>query len=188
MTDQERDPSDHELLIRARDDPESFGAFYDRHVTAVLAFCVRRTGCAETAADLTGEVFAAAYAGRRRFRDTGAPAEAWLFGIARRQIGTFLRRRRVSDRYRRRFGFHALEVTSDESQRIVDLMAIEPLRQALAEAIGDLSSSQLDALRLRIVDELPYVEVAARLGCSEGAARVRVSRALTKLSGLLEAP
>ena len=188
MADQEGEPNDLELLSRARDDPESFGVFYDRHVTAVLAYCVRRTGCAETAADLTAEVFAAAYAGRRRFRDTGAPAEAWLFGIARRQIGTFARRQRVSDRYRRRFGFHALEVTPDESQRIVDLMAIAPLRQALADAIDELSSSQAHALHLRIVDELPYGEVAARLGCSEGAARVRVSRALTKLSGLLEAP
>jgi RNA polymerase sigma factor (sigma-70 family) len=188
MADKKGAPSDLELLSRARDDPESFGVFYDRHVTTVLAFCVRRTGCAETAADLTAEVFAAAYAGRRRFRDTGAPAEAWLFGIARRQIGTFLRRQRVSDRYRRRFGFHSLEITPDESQRIVDLMAIEPLRRALAEAIDELSRTQAEALRLRIVDELPYGEVAARLGCSEGAARVRVSRALTKLSGLLEAP
>jgi RNA polymerase sigma-70 factor (ECF subfamily) len=187
MSYPERAPSDLELLRRAREDPESFGVFYDRYVTAVLAFCVRRTGCAETAADLTAEVFAAAYAGRRRFRDTGAPAEAWLFGIARRQIGTYVRRRRVSDRYRRRFGFHALEVTSDESDRIVELMAMEPLRQALADAIGELSSAQVQALQLRIVDELPYVDVAARLGCSEGAARVRVSRALTKLSGLMEA-
>lgn len=188
MADPEREPSDLELLRRARDDPESFGTFYDRHARTVLVFCVRRTGCAETAADLTAEVFAAAYAGRRRFRDTGAPAEAWLFGIARRQIGTFLRRQRVSDRYRRRFGFNALEITPDESERIVDLMEIEPLRQALADAIGELSSAQVNALQLRIVDDLPYVEVAARLGCSEGAARVRVSRALSKLSGLLEAP
>jgi RNA polymerase sigma-70 factor (ECF subfamily) len=187
MADQEQEPNDLELLSRAREDPESFGIFYDRHVTAVLAFCVRRTGCAETAADLTAEVFAAAYAGRRRFRDTGAPAGAWLFGIARRQIGTYLRRQRVSDRYRRRFGFHALEVTPDESERITNLMAIEPLRRALSDAIDELSSAQVQALQLRIVDGLPYVDVAARLGCSEGAARVRVSRALTKLSGLMEA-
>lgn len=181
-------PSDVELLRRAREDPEAFGLLYDRHVGAVLAFCVRRTGCAETAADLTAEVFAAAYVARRRFRDTGAPAEAWLYGIARRQIGTYLRRRRVSDRYRRRFGFEGLEVTPDESERIVSLMAMEPLRQALREAVSDLPVSQSQALRLRIVDDLPYVEIAAQLGCSEGAARVRVSRALTKLATLLEAP
>ena len=182
------DPSDKELLERAQDDPESFGTFYDRHVQAVLAFCVRRTGSAETAADITAEVFAAAYARRRSYRPTSAPAEAWLFGIARRQIGTFVRRRRVSDRYRRRFGFHALEVTPDETERIVQVLALEPLQAALAEALHDLPLPQAQALRLRFLDELPYVEVAARLGCSEGAARVRVSRGLTKLAGLLEAP
>jgi RNA polymerase sigma factor (sigma-70 family) len=188
MNDAGSESSDLELLHRAREDPERFGVFYDRHVRAVLAFCVRRTGCAETAADLTAEVFAVAYAGRRRYRDTGAPVEAWLFGIARRQIGTFLRRKRVSDRYRRRFGFHALEITPDESERILDLMEIEPLRHALAEAITSLSRAQIEALQLRVVDDMSYADVAARLGCSEGAARVRVSRALTKLSGLMGAP
>ena len=49
---------DIDLLRRAREDPESFGVFYDRHAAAVLAFCVRRTACAETAADITAEVFA----------------------------------------------------------------------------------------------------------------------------------
>jgi RNA polymerase sigma-70 factor (ECF subfamily) len=181
-------PSDKELLARAREDPESFGTFYDRHVQAVLAFCVRRTGCAETATDITAEVFAAAYARRRSYRATSAPAEAWLFGIARRQIGTFLRKRRVSDRYRRRFGFHALEVAPDESERIVQMIVLEPLRTALVAALDELPAPQAHALRLRFVDELPYVEVAARLGCSEGAARVRVSRGLTKLAGMLEAP
>jgi RNA polymerase sigma-70 factor (ECF subfamily) len=182
------DVSDAELLARAREDPESFGLFYDRHAERVLAFCVRRTGCAETAADLTAETFAAAYARRRTYRATGAPAEAWLFGIARRQIGTFLRRRRVSDRYRRRFGFQTLQVPEDESERIVHGLAMEPLRLALIEALHELPSSQAEALQLRVVDELPYVDVAARLGCSEGAARVRVSRALSTLAGLLEAP
>jgi len=44
------------------------GAGVHYRTAAVLAFCVGRTGCAETAAGLTAEVFAAAYAGRRRFR------------------------------------------------------------------------------------------------------------------------
>jgi DNA-directed RNA polymerase specialized sigma24 family protein len=41
---------------------------------------------------------------------------------------------------------------------------------------------------LRVGHDLPYAEVARRLGCSEGAARVRVTRALTRLADLLEAP
>jgi len=188
MTGNRDELTDMELLRRARDEPDSFGEFYDRHVADVFKFCLRRTACTETAADLTAEVFAAAYATRRKFRDTGAPAAAWLFGIARRQVGTFRRKQRVSDHYRRRFGFHALEVSPDESQRVLDLMAIEPLRDALAAAFDELPESQARAVRLRIVDELPYRDVAAQLGCTEGAARVRVSRALTTLVDLLEVP
>jgi DNA-directed RNA polymerase specialized sigma24 family protein len=34
--------------------------------------------------------------------------------------------------------------------------------------------------------DLPYREVAKRLGCSEGAARVRVARGLARLAEILE--
>jgi DNA-directed RNA polymerase specialized sigma24 family protein len=34
--------------------------------------------------------------------------------------------------------------------------------------------------------ELPYREVAQRLGCSEAAARVRVARGLSRLADMLE--
>jgi RNA polymerase sigma-70 factor (ECF subfamily) len=56
------------------------------------------------------------------------------------------------------------------------------VRADLAAALADLPTSQLDAVRLRVVEELPYAQVAMRLGCSEGAARVRVTRGLARLA------
>ena len=184
-------PSDDQLLAASRRDPEQFGVFYDRHAAAVLAFCLRRTGCVETALDLTAEVFAAAYAKRSSFRHTGAPARSWLYGIARRQIGTFHRRSRVADRYRRRFGIPAgaaALAAGEELDRVDALVDLEAFAPVLDGALAALPSGQQRAVRLRVVDELPYDEVARRLGCSEGAARVRVSRALTRLAETLEEP
>jgi RNA polymerase sigma factor (sigma-70 family) len=186
-------PSDDRLLAASRHDPERFGVFYDRHAAAVLAFCLRRTGCVETALDLTGEVFAAAYAKRSSFRHTGAPARSWLYGIARRQIGTFHRRRRVADRYRRRFGIATATAVvaaaaGEDLDRVEVLVDLEAFTPALDGALAALPSGQQRAVQLRVVDELPYDEVARRLGCSEGAARVRVSRALTRLAETLEEP
>ena len=43
-------------------------------------------------------------------------------------------------------------------------------------------SEQRRALELRIVHGLPYDAVAGRLGCSQNAARLRVSRALRALT------
>lgn len=180
-------PCDEQLLAASCRDADQFGVFYDRHAAAVLAFCVRRTGSLETALDLTAEVFAVAYAKRASFRRTGAPARAWLYGIARRQIGTFHRRGRVADRYRRRFGIlpDAVGEDLDRVDALVDLKAFSP---ALNGALAALPHGQQQAVQLRVVDQLPYAEVARRLGCSEGAARVRVSRALTRLAETLEEP
>jgi RNA polymerase sigma-70 factor (ECF subfamily) len=43
------------------------------------------------------------------------------------------------------------------------------------------------AVQLRIVDELPYPDLARNLGITEQAARARVSRGLAKLAELLDA-
>jgi len=66
---------------------------------------------------------------------------------------------------------------------IVDFV---PIRAALVEALGTLDEEQRLALELRVVEGLPYTEVASRLACGEVAARQRVSRGLRKLALLLQ--
>jgi RNA polymerase sigma factor (sigma-70 family) len=180
--------SDGELLLASGDDPEAFGVFFDRHARPLLGFFYRRTADAETAAELCAETFAAAFAKRRRYRDTGAPARAWLYTIARRQLARLARRRAVSDRYRARLGMdRRVDVDEQSRERIEALVDFEPEQAALRTALRSLPRSQAAALLLRIGHELPYHEVARQLGCSEGAARVRVARGLSKLATTMEA-
>ena len=181
-------PTDAQLLRSSVDDAEAFGVFYDRHASAVLSFLYRRTDCAETAADLCAETFAAAFVQRRRYRDTGAPARAWLYGIARNLLNRYLRRQRVSERYRRRLGVTPLALSDEDLERVEELADVAPYRSAIREAIEELPPKLADAIVLRVAHDLPYVEVAVRLGCSEGAARVRVSRGLARLADRLEEP
>jgi RNA polymerase sigma factor (sigma-70 family) len=180
--------SDGELLRAALDDPEAFGVFYDRHATSLLAYFYRRTACAETAADLTAETFAAAFAARRRYREMGAPAAAWLFKIAERQLGRALRRGRVDERARRRLGMERISPDEESIERIEALADLEPVRAAVRDAIGSLSPNLATAVALRVGEDLPYAEVARRLGCSEAAARTRVARGLSQLADRLEVP
>ena len=181
------EPSDAELLRRSSSDPEAFGIFYDRHVEAVLGFFYRRTASAHTAADLTAETFAQAFASRGRYRDTGAPARAWLFGIARHQLSRALRGRGVRDRARRRLGMERVDLDDTSLERIEALADLEPTFRALRTALHELSPKVAEAVVLRVGEDLPYDEVARRLGCSEGAARVRVARGLSQLLDALEA-
>jgi len=187
-SDDAAEASDAELLARSGGDASAFAELFDRHATAVLAYFMRRTGCAQTAADLTAETFAVAFSSRRRFRDVGAPGRAWLFTIARRQLGRFVRRQRVETRARRKLGVERVELHASDLERVEQLVDLESFRGTLAAAVEALPPTQAAAIRLRIGSELPFAEVARRLGCTEVAARVRVSRGLTRLAAEMEEP
>ncbi|MDP9072755.1 MAG: RNA polymerase sigma factor [Actinomycetota bacterium] len=178
--------SDAELLMAAQREPEAFGTFYQRHARVILAYFYRRTACAQTSADLTAETFAAAFASRARYRDTGAPARAWLMGIARHQLARSFRRSGVPDRARRRLGIERIAVDDVSFERIEMLVDLAPLRLAVRDAMATLTPKLSDAVGLRVGLDLPYPEVARRLGITEGTARARVARGLTHLLENLE--
>lgn len=59
--------------------------------------------------------------------------------------------------------------------------------RALLEALEELPELQRQALQLRYLEGLPSKEVAARLGKTDGAVRVMLTRSLSKLQGILGA-
>jgi RNA polymerase sigma factor (sigma-70 family) len=181
------DRTDADLLAGSARDPEAFGIFYDRHAGRLLTYFARRTWDAQEAADLTAETFAAAFAARRRYRDTGAPAVAWLLGIARHQLHRALRRQRIDARARRRLHIERVALDDASLARVEELADLATIRPRLSAALEQLPPATARAVALRVTDELPFAEVARRLGCTEAAARVRVSRGLRKLATLLEA-
>jgi DNA-directed RNA polymerase specialized sigma24 family protein len=139
--------TDAALLAATARDPSAFAAFYLRHEERVLAWLLRRTG----RADLCAEVFVAALTSAHRFRDTGPPAEAWLFGIARNVLGASLRRGRVEARARVRLGMSPIELTDEVLESIEHLCEDGSASAALA----DLPDGQRRAIHARIVDTEP---------------------------------
>ena len=49
-----------------------------------------------------------------------------------------------------------------------------------------VKGAKREAVQLRVVGELGYAEIAARLDCTEGAARRRVHRGLARLNNLMQ--
>lgn len=186
MTKSWHDLSDAELLKQSRVHPDAFGALYDRHVKRVLGYLYRRTASPEMAADLTAETFAEALTSRHRFRAIGESAGPWLLKIAQRQLNRALRKGAVEDKARRRLAMEPVALDDESLERIEALVDFAPLGAAIRGALASLPSSLADAVALRIGEDLPYPKLAQRLGCTEGAARVRVARGLSKLARLLE--
>ena len=157
------------------------GEFYARHEGEVLAFFLRRTRDAETAADLAAETFAEVVAQARRGTDVREP-RAWLYALARGKLADFQRRGYVAERARRRIGLERLEWSDDELERVLATGSGPDLEQARAA----LPDEQREAVVGRVVDERGYGELARAQDTSETVVRQRVHRGLARLRSLLK--
>lgn len=172
--------TDEALLAATLTDPEAFAVFYRRHLRAVLAFLVARTGRPDLASDLAAETFAGALQSIARFEPTGS-ARGWLFAIASNKLRDSARRGAVVDRSRRALGMPVRGVTDPELERAEELIDAQRMAGDLDALLTELPAEQREALRARIVDERDYRELAAEWNCSEAVVRQRVARGLSAL-------
>jgi RNA polymerase sigma-70 factor (ECF subfamily) len=163
-------PSDEDLLVGT--DAASFEEFYLRHVDNLLGFFSRRTRDAELAADLTAETFAAALAGRRRYRPQAGAASSWLFGIAMNKLADAQRKGYAERKACRRLGMERIELSD------ADIARIDALGESASALLEGLSYDQRQAVQAHVVEERSYGEIAADQRVSEAVVRKRVSRGL----------
>jgi DNA-directed RNA polymerase specialized sigma24 family protein len=107
-----------------------------------------------------------------------------LSAIASNLLAGFLRKGYAERRLVRRLRID-VPVAADDLDRLVELDAVRRLRPLIEHELGRLSPEQRDAVRLRVIDELAFSTIASRLGISEPAARMRVSRGLNALADAL---
>jgi RNA polymerase sigma-70 factor (ECF subfamily) len=143
----------------------------------VWRFARRRTTSAADADDVTAEVFAIICR-----RHAGIPPAGerrlWTFGVARHVLANHSR----GVARRRKLGARLNSLRQDTS---IDQ---EPLLDdyRLSAALACLPDEDRELLIMRAWDGLAVTEIAALLGVTPNAASVRLSRARTKLSGLLD--
>ena len=161
---------------------------YAREIERLLVFLARRTLDVTVAADLAAETFAIAFRSWPRLQArTDEEVRAWLFTVARRQVSRYLRSARAEQRAVRRLGIQVPAVHEDEIDLIEERAGLVALRAEVSARLMNLNPQHRDALRLRVVEERPYPEVARTLGISEQTARARVSRGLRALRSVLDA-
>lgn len=164
---------------------DDIAAFYRANVNDVLSFFQRRTSDPELAADLTSETFARMITKQEQFDPDTGTIEQWMYTIARNLLQDFWRKSKVSTSAQRQLAM-AWEPLDTESARRLSAAESEDRVVELVSAVNGLAANQRDAVALRVFDGLDYRQIATRLGCSAGAARVRVLRGLRTLEKTIE--
>ena len=168
-----------ELVAAARaGDDAAFDALVRATYVDTYTLAHRLTGDDEDARDVTQETYLRAYRGLRRFRGD-AQFTTWLYRITTNCASTHLGRR----------SRHRHEELHDDLP-VDDLRpASDPVGRAehgaLRERVGHALRALPPRLRavvvLRDIYDLPHEAIAAELGISESAAKVRLHRARRKL-------
>jgi RNA polymerase sigma-70 factor (ECF subfamily) len=170
-------------ILRARDHIDTFDDVFVAYHEPVLRFLVRRTFDPEVAFDLAAETFTRMLAHIQAFDGTTeSQGQAWMWTIARSQLNHWYERGRVERRYRERMIGDLRSPGLDELERIEELADIEPLRERAGEAVDALPEFSRRVLRLRIVEQWSYSEIAEEFGITNNAARIRVARALAQFT------
>ena len=156
-----------------RGEAGALAALYHSHGGAVFRLAYRLTGTREDAEDVVHDVFVGLPEALRRYEERGA-LESWLKRVTARVALMRLRQRE------RRREVNLDAVAGHRSQ--------EPQggQSGLQEAVDALPDGLRSVLVLKEIEGYSHGEVAALLGISEGASRVRLLRAIRSLRRLLE--
>lgn len=166
-----------ELVTAAKaGDKAAFTKLVEATTAEMYTLAYRLTGNAEDAQDVVQEAYVRAYKGLKKFRGD-AEFTSWMYRITANCANTHLVR---SSRHR--------HDPIDESEEFTDQrpgpearLTFADERSALNLALQSLSPEMRAVVVLRDVYDLPHEAIAAELGITEGAAKVRLHRARRKL-------
>lgn len=155
-----------------------FEKVYAVHRTSVLGYALRRTASPDDAADILAETFLVAWRKLEQI-PSGPDARLWLYGVARNALANHYRGERRRTALAARLGA--------ELQKSWFPADYDGESTMIAAALERLPEDQREMLTLNAWEDLGYGEIAAVLGCSRNAVRIRMHRARARLSFELRA-
>jgi RNA polymerase sigma-70 factor (ECF subfamily) len=168
-----------DLVVAARaGDRSAFDELVRATYADTYTLAYRLTGNEEDARDVVQDAYLRAYRGLRRFRGD-ARFSTWMYRITANCAATHLARQSR--------GMHDgldddCPVADSRPEHDPELQAAAVYdRDRIARAVADLPPRLRAVVVLRDVYDLPHESIAAELGISEAAAKVRLHRARRKL-------
>ncbi len=175
---------DKELLVKIRN-PETrnygFNMLVRSYQQKVYGLVRKMVIDHDDAHDITQEVFIKVHKSIEGFRED-SQLYTWIFRIATNESLTFLNKKR------RRFFLRIEDVGSELSAKIDSTPSIDgdEIQKKLQKALLTLPDKQRLVFNLKYYEEMPYEEMAAVTGTSEGALKASYHHAVKKIEEYLK--
>jgi RNA polymerase sigma-70 factor (ECF subfamily) len=169
--------NDAALIARAREEPEAFGALYERYVESIYNYICYRTGNHQDAEDLTARTFYRALNHFPAYEDRGAPFSAWLYRIAHNLVANWHR-----DHSRRQtVSLEDLVLRAPRGTGPAARAEKVDQEDTLLGAVRRLAPDRQQVVILKHVEGLTNAEIGVLMGRTEGAIKSLYHRTLVTL-------
>jgi RNA polymerase sigma-70 factor, ECF subfamily len=179
-TTEDRLRSERELVEAARADSQAFGKLYDLYFGQIYSYAYYRTRSRPDAEDVCAQTFQQALEHIGSYEWRGVPFVAWLYRIASNIVA----------------GLHRRQLPETELDEAYGVAATDPLPEdetlrseqagELRAAVATLPASQQQAVVLKFAQGLRNREIGEIMGCSEGAVKQLLHRAMENLRSRVE--
>lgn len=182
----------NDILIHraAKGDEAAFEQLLTQHEKSVYNLCLRMTGNPEDAMDVSQEVFLRVWKNLGSYQFDAA-FSTWLFRIASNACIDFLRaKKRRNDvsltMQDENDGEDKELAVPDETPLPEEQLLAKEQQRAVMKAMSELPPDFREILQLRVVEGLPYEEIAGILDIKVGTVKSRLARARNQLRKNLE--
>lgn len=153
---------------------EQFVYLYDRYVEKIYKFLYFRTFDQELAEDITSQVFLKAMDKIGTVDESKGTFQAWLYQIARNLLIDEYRRKKPTEDIQAHFDLASdVNIEAQTGQTLTN--------EKLRELLLTLPAEAQELVSMRLWDELPYAEIAAITGKTEGSLKMQFSRIIDQL-------
>ncbi len=169
--------SDNSLMLRVKEgEVQKLGLLYERYKKRLFGFFYQMNKDASLSEDLVQNVFMKILKYKHTYTED-SKFVVWIFQIARNTSHDSFRK---SKKYLHK-DIDDVGYSIKGTEDLQDVIIKKENTVTLKKAIELLSSEKRELIMLSKIKELKHREVGEIIGCSEGAARTKVHRALNEL-------